>query len=286
MEDRIDPLIEERAPWLFRPSRFGRLARVSLNALLRYRETVELGNLYKTWSTERIMHHVAGLIVRDLKVTGLERIPRQGPALIVANHPTGIADGIILHHVISTMRPDIFIYANSDILRILPQFESLIAPVEWRTEKRSHGKTRETMAYTKQAIEDARIGLIFPSGRLAKREGLGLTERDWMSSAATIARKYDLPVVPIHIQARNSLLFYLFDAIHPTLRDITLFNETLNKKRQPYRVSIGEPVSASALPEQSSEAIALLKKTTLALGGAHAPQVSLVRSTRIPSWAR
>ena len=107
-----------------------------------------------------------------------------------------------------------------------------------------------------------------------------------MSSAATIARKYDLPVVPIHIQARNSLLFYLFDAIHPTLRDITLFNETLNKKRQPYRVSIGEPVSASALPEQSSEAIALLKKTTLALGGAHAPQVSLVRSTRIPSWAR
>lgn len=286
MKDRIDPLIEERAPWLFRPSRFGRFARAGLNALLRYRETVDLGNLYETWSTERIMHHVAGLIVRDLKVTGLEHIPRQGPALIVANHPTGIADGIILHHVISTIRPDLFIYANSDILRILPQFESLIAPVEWRTEKRSHSKTRETMAYTKQAIEDARIGLIFPSGRLAKREGLGLTERKWMSSAAMIARKYDLPVVPIHIQARNSLLFYLFDAIHPTLRDITLFNETLNKNRQPYRVSIGEPVSASALPAQSNEAIALLKKATLALGGAHTPQVSLVQSTRIPSWAR
>ena len=286
MEDRIDPLIEERAPCLFRPTRIGRVARTGLNALLRYRETVSLGRLYKDWSTERIMHHIAGLIVRDVKVSGLDNIPRQGPALIVANHPTGIADGIILHHAIAALRPDLFIYANSDILRILPQFESLIVPVEWRTEKRSHGKTRATMALTKQAIEDGRIGLIFPSGRLAKREGLALTERSWMSSAAMIARKYELPVIPVHIRARNSLLFYFLDAIHPTLRDITLFYETLNKRRQPYRVSIGEPISASALPARSNDAIALLKKTTLALGGAHAPHVSLVQSTRIPSWAR
>lgn len=286
MEERIDPLIAERAPWLFEPGAMAGCARNMLNSLLGYRQTVELGRLYQSWSTDRIMHHVAGLLARDVKVRGLENIPRQGAALVVANHPTGIADGIMLHHLLWPLRPDMFIYANSDILRLLPQFESLIAPVEWREEKRSHAKTRETMAYTKTAINDGRLGVIFPSGRLAKRRGMRLYEREWMGSAAMIARKYDLPVIPINIRARNSALFYLFDAIHPTLRDITLFHETLNKNRQPYRVTIGEPISASALPSVSSEAIDLMRKATLSLAGSQAPTVSLIKNTRIPSWAR
>jgi putative hemolysin len=254
--------------------------------LLGYGRTVALGELYQDWPTDHIMHHIAGLLARDMQVTGLENIPRQGPAMIVCNHPTGIADGIMLHHALFPLRPDMFIYANSDILRILPQFESLIAPVEWREDKRTKAKTRETMQYTRQAIDAGRIGVIFPSGRLAKRSGMKLHERPWMASAAMIARKYDLPIIPLHIRARNSALFYLFDFIHPTLRDITLFYETLNKDQQPYRLSIGEPISAAALPAKSDEAIEVLKRVTLALGGRHAPTVSLVQNTRIPSWAR
>ena len=160
----------------------------------------------------------------------------------MCNHPTGIADGIILHHLIAPLRPDLFVYANSDILRILPQMESMIIPVEWREEKRTRAKTRETMELTRTAIEAGRLGIIFPSGRLAKRRGLRLFERPWMPSAAMIARKFDLPVIPVNIRARNSILFYLFDLMHPTLRDITLFHETLNKDRQPYRVAIGAPI--------------------------------------------
>ena len=65
-----------------------------------------------------------------------------------------------------------------------------------------------------------------------------------------------------------------------------MFYETLNKDHQPYRLTIGEPISASALPAKSDEAIEFLKRQTLALGGRHAPTVSLVQNTRIPSWAR
>lgn len=286
MKDRLDPLIAERAPWLFADRVATRLARSGLMSVLGYERTVALGALYQDWPTDRIMRHISGLLARNLTVTGLENIPRQGPALVVANHPTGIADGIMLHRAIWPLRPDLFIYANSDILRILPQFESLIAPVEWRTDKRSVAKTRETMSYTKSAIEHGRLGLIFPSGRLAKRRGLQLFERPWMASAAMIARKYELPVIPINIRARNSALFYLFDAIHPTLRDITLFYETLNKDRQPYRITIGEPVSPGALPANSDAGIKLLRDATLSLGGRHAPTVSIVQNTRLPSWAR
>lgn len=286
MKDRIDPLIAERAPWLFASGVRATVARRTLMSLLGYERTLALGQMYRDWPTDHIMHHVAGLLARNLKVTGLDNIPRHGPALIVANHPTGIADGIMLHHAIYPLRPDMFIYANSDIMRILPQFRSLIAPVEWREDKRTRAKTRETMEYTREAIGEGRLGVIFPSGRLAKRRGLKLHERDWMASAAMIARKYDLPIIPLHIRARNSALFYLFDFIHPTLRDITLFYETLNKDRQPYRITVGEPISPAALPAKSEEAIEVMKRATLALGGAHAPTVSLIQNTRLPSWAR
>ena len=130
MKDRIDPLISERAPWLYDKTITARIARQGLMSLLGYDRTIELGELYRDWPTDHIMRHLAGLLVRDVEVAGLENIPRHGPAMIVCNHPTGIADGIVLHHLIWPLRPDLFIYANSDILRVLPQVESLIAPVE------------------------------------------------------------------------------------------------------------------------------------------------------------
>ncbi len=286
MQDRIDPLIAERAPWLFSDRLGVAPARAALNRLLGYQKTLALGEVLRDMPSSEIMSTMGAILARDVQAVGLENIPRQGAALVVANHPTGIADGIILHAALSQLRPDSYYFANHDILRVLPQMADMIAPVEWRQEKRSHGKTRETMAYTRAAVEEGRLGVIFPSGRLAKRRGLSLHERPWMASAAMIARKFDLPVIPINIRARNSALFYLFDLIHPSLRDITLFHETLNKARQPFRITVGEPISPSALPAKSEDGIEMLRDATLALGGRYAPAVSLVDMTRRPSWAK
>ena len=286
MRDRIDPLIEERAAWLFREDPASRLARRLLDRALGYDLTIALGEKYRDLPTPDLMADVADLICREVDVSGIERVPGSGPALIVANHPTGIADGIVMWHALRQRRPDAFFYANSDLLRVLPQMDSMIAPVEWRLDRRSHGKTRETMAYTRRAISEGRLGVIFPAGRLAKRRGLRLHEREWMASAAMIARKFDLDVIPVNIRARNSWLFYLFDLIHPSLRDITLFHETLNKGRQPYRVNVGRPIPAAKLSPNSAEAIEELKARTLQLGGRHAPDVSLAEMTRRPAWAK
>ncbi len=280
MQDKIDPLIAERAPWLFTGRPHHTVARHLLTRLLGYPKTVAIGTAVEHEPTERIMATMAQIIAQDVQVTGLDNIPRNGPAMVVANHPTGIADGIILWSVLQSIRPDLFIYANSDILRILPQMESLILPVEWRMDKRTLAKTRETMTLTRAALDQGRLGVIFPSGRLAKRRGLRLYERDWMPSAAMIARKFDIPVVPLNIRARNSALFYLFDLIHPTLRDITLFHETLNKGRQPYRVTVGRPIPPERLPETSAEGIAMLKAETLALGQPDGRGISMIDATR------
>lgn len=282
MQHLFDPLIAERAPWLF--NRGASMPRKALMRLLSYSRTLELAEKMKPLSAQDIMASMGALLARDIQATGLENIPHHGAALIVANHPTGIADGIILSHILSQIRPDHYLYANRDILRILPQMDRMIAPVEWRIEQRSHAKTKATLDFTRAAVDEGRLGVIFPSGRLAKRRGLRLHERPWMASAAMIARKFQLPVIPVNIQARNSALFYLFDLIHPTLRDITLFHETLNKDRQPFRITVGEPVAPGALPAKSEEGIALLRRATLALGGRHAPTVSLIDSSRRYVW--
>ena len=282
MKDRIDPLIAERAPWLFSEAPWVSPIRHTLNKALSYERTVELATRFRDEPTATVMGEMGRMLAKDVSITGLANIPRHGPALIVCNHPTGIADGIVLWHLLASVRPDLYFYANRDILRLMPQLEDMIAPVEWRKDKRSHGKTRETMAFTRTAVEQGRMGVIFPSGRLAKRRGLRLYERPWMASAAMLARKFDLPVIPVNIRARNSVLFYLFDLIHPTLRDITLFHETLNKGRQPFVVSVGEMISPASLPPSSEEGIEMLRRATLALGGRDAPTVSLVRATRRP----
>lgn len=282
MKDRIDPLIAERAPWLFRRSQVIDLLRGLLHLGLSYDETVRVATALRDADSATIMARLYDRLAQDVQASGFDNLPRHGPALIVANHPTGIADGIILFGLLARTRPDAYVLANRDVLRIMPQMADMIAPVEWRHDQRTHAKTRETLAYMHAAVAQGRLGVIFPSGRLAKRRGLRLHERPWMGSAATLARRFSLPVIPVHIRARNSVLFYLLDAIHPTLRDITLFHETLNKDRQPFAVTMGEPISASAMPADPEAAIAMLRAATLALGGRDAPTVSLVAATRRP----
>lgn len=279
MRELLDPLIAERAPWLHAGGALGGTARALLEPLLGYRETVRVAAEVRHLPPAEIFDRMADRLARDVRTSGLGRVPRTGPALIVANHPTGIADGIVLWSVLREVRRDLYFFANADILRVLPQMAELIAPVEWRRERRSRAKTRATLGWAQGAITAGRLGVIFPSGRLARRQGLKLHERPWLASAATLARRHRLPIVPINIRARNSALFYLFDALHPTLRDITLFHETLNKARQSFVISVGAPVAPGTLPEDDVAATEALRDMTLALSGRSAPAVSLIEST-------
>ena len=267
MRGTIDELIEERAPWLRRGGPGVWLARRLLKRILSYERTVRIGEALEPMPGPDVMQSLADMIALHVEISGLENIPETGPLMVVCNHPTGIADGIVLFGALARRRPDLFIFANSDALRVLPQLGSLIAPVEWRPEKRTHKQNRETMAYAHRAFEAGRMGVLFPSGRLAKRRWLSLHERPWMASGAMLARRFDLPVVPLHITARNSALFYLFDRIHPTLRDITIFHEVLNKPYQPYRLTVGAPIDPATLPSGSAEATEVLRARTLELGG-------------------
>ncbi|MGB0904312.1 MAG: glycerol acyltransferase, partial [Mangrovicoccus sp.] len=101
MQDRIDPLIEERAPWLFSQRPWAGPSRFALTRMLSYSKTIRLAEHFEPQSTEEIMGAMGQMLAQDVEISGLENIPRQGAAMVVANHPTGIADGIILYHLLA-----------------------------------------------------------------------------------------------------------------------------------------------------------------------------------------
>ena len=266
MRDRIDPLIAERAPWVYRQGAHVRLVRGLLHLMLGYDKTLKIAEEIQHLPATAIMDHLAEMIAHNVEFSGLEHVPDSGPAMMVCNHPTGIADGIMLWSALRARRPDLFFFSNRDAIRVMPQNAEIIAPVEWRKDKRSHSSNRETLTYAARAFAEGRLAVLFPSGRLAKRRGLRLHERPWLPSAAMLARKYKLPVVPVHITARNSALFYLFDALHPTLRDITLFYEVLNKSKHSFKIRAGKPLDGGALSRDSEIATDTLYRATMRAG--------------------
>ena len=261
----IDQLIEERAPWLMKNNIFSMICRGIIFKLLNYNHTVTIAEHLNHYDGRQIFDVMGRYLARHVRVDGLHHIPKDGAALIVCNHPTGIADGLILHHILQTRRKDAYFLANRDVLRLYPQLKPMIAPVEWRQEKRSYETMRQTLSYIKEATHQGRLAVIFPSGRLAERRWLKLYERPWMHSAAMLAQRYQLPVIPIHISARNSVLFYILDLIHPSLRDITLFHETLNKRSMRFSIQIGDIIPPEQLELCADIATQTLKSQVEAL---------------------
>ena len=76
-----------------------------------------------------------------------------------------------------------------------------------------------------------------------------------------VARKYNAPIIPLNIKARNSWLYYLFSKISGELRDITLFQELLNKKGVVFNLTFGDPIDPATLPKNADEATVMIRKT-------------------------
>ena len=248
----IDILIEERAPTLAK-SPFWPIIRASLNTLLDYDKAVTMADSIAALPGLPALEEVAHLLAVRTQTHGFENIPVTGRCVIVANHPTGIADGIAAWDAIKPIRPDLIFYANADAHRVAAGFVDVLVPVEWEEHKRTREKTRETLRLTQEAFAAERAVFIFPAGRLARWRDGALRDPDWMSSAVSLARKNHAPIIPIHMTGPWSFWFHFFDSFSKELRDITLFKELLNKKGQLFTLQAGPPIPADALVGDATE---------------------------------
>ncbi|MEO1091295.1 MAG: 1-acyl-sn-glycerol-3-phosphate acyltransferase [Pseudomonadota bacterium] len=243
----VDQLIEERAPGYFATAMGRAFMRRGLSRLMYYDFAVELAATVRKLSARQIFELASRELAMDVRVDGLGHVPPSGPIIVTPNHPTGIADGVVLFDALKAIRPDVVFFANRDALRVAPSLEDMIIPVEWVSDRKSHARSRDTLVATHRAFQAGRCVVLFPAGRLAYWSWRGLRERTWQPTAINMARKYRAPIVPLSMQGRNSILFYALSQVSHELRDVTLFRELLNKKGATYDVRIGAPIDSHAL---------------------------------------
>jgi putative hemolysin len=242
----VDVLIEERCPELSTHWTWP-VVRPILYKILGYGRARKMADEIIQMTGREAFDDLTQKLKVDLSVTGLERLPKTGRVVVVANHPTGLADGIAVWDLLSRVRKDIVFLANADAVRVNSKFQDVIIPVEWVADKRSPAKTRETLRRAAEAFEEEMCVVIFPSGRLASRMSGKLTEKDWFSTAVSLARKRGAPIAPLNIDAKNSALFYALSRLSGELRDITLFQELLNKGGAPFRTTFGPIIPSESL---------------------------------------
>jgi putative hemolysin len=174
----------------------------------------------------------------------LKKIPKEGPFIIVSNHPFGGIDGMLLVKIIHPIRPDIKVMANFILNKMEPVSKFMLPVNPFERRKEAAG----SIIGIKTALEHLNNGGvlgIFPAGEVSSynEDNYGISDREWQFPAMKMIKKARVPVVPIYFQGSNSRLFHLLGLIHPSLRTVRLPAEVFNKKRKEIRIRIGNPVS-------------------------------------------
>ena len=259
MEEKINQLVQDRAPWLVNSSFLSKTIYAFLKKFLKFGETIYVGDHIQGMTGAEAFNWLGSEYTSHCEIEGLENIPKDGKCLLVANHPMGAADAVSLYHQIFKVREDVFFFANELFVYLLGSFKDVMAPVVWNKEKEIHSATKVTLERLNTFFSDERIGIIFPSGRLSKLTLLGIWDRPWEKTPITLAKKYNFPVIPVYIDAKNSWFFYFASYANKQLRDVSQLNELLNKKEYKFTIKIGKPIKHTDLSSHNDIAIQQLR---------------------------
>lgn len=206
----------------------------------------------------------------------LNRLPKQGPFIVVANHPLGGADGIILLALMTKLRPDFKITGNFLLEKIEPISPYIINvnPFEDRKDiKRNLGATELSLKHIK---EGGAMGF-FPAGEVSNvKKGRYYVDKEWHQGVAKIIKKAKVPVVPVYFHAKNSRFFYFLSSLSPLLQTAKLPSELIKKRKKPIKMRIGNPIPAAEFNERNEfdEISDYLRKKTYLLANAYDAQIS------------
>ncbi len=234
-----------------------------LHAVIDRRGAAALTDDIHALSADAIFAHMSRRLSLSIEVEGLEHAPRRGGAIAVTNHPTGAADGVILHEALKPVRSDLTFFSSTEALTIAPGLSSCIIPVELDAGARSLAARKRMAAAMRGAIRDERLLVLLPAGALSELRRGRLEETTWSETPAHLARRFALPLVPIRIEARNSRLYYLLHRVSPNLRDLTVFRELMNKTGAAVKVRIGAPVHPAKLARDPRAATERLRRIVM-----------------------
>jgi len=214
----------------------------------------ELGDLYDTRPRDldpagflQFALDTFGVSLKIGNEAQLELIPREGPLLIVANHPLGGLEGIALARILLRIRPDLQVLTN-ELLRRIPELAPLFIGVDVLSSDATGGNIKGIKRVQKHLGAGGAV-LIFPAGMVSAIElrQRRIQDRKWNRLAGQLIKRYECACVPVHVSGYNSVYFYLAGLIHPRLRTLLLPRQLANKKGFELELTFGKPVLAQEL---------------------------------------
>ena len=195
----------------------------------------------------------------DLIAGSLEWIPREGPLIVVANHPYGILDGLTLGHILSTRRSDFRILANS-VFRRATELNRIVLPISFDDTRAAVQQNIETRRAALAYLNDGGAIGVFPGGTVATAPKPFGTPFDpqWRGFTAKMIAKSDASVVPIFFEGHNSRLFQLASHLHVTLRMALLIKEFGTRVDRPVRLAVGAPIPPAQMRPHAHDPRALM----------------------------
>ncbi|MBN9703970.1 lysophospholipid acyltransferase family protein [Enterobacter roggenkampii] len=185
---------------------------------------------------EQVLEHLD--ILCTVSARDLEQIPEHGPLVIIANHPTGTLDGLALLYAVSRVRRDVKVVTNRMLTHLEP-LSSLFIPVD-----NMGGRTaKSSLVQMEQHLQNAGVLIFFPAGEVSRPARKGIRDKKWHSGFIKLAGKLRVPLLPVHIQAHNSLLFYASTLVSPTLSMLLLMQQMFRRRHSQLPIKIGQQIA-------------------------------------------
>lgn len=227
---------------------------ISLPLLEKVTGLHKLGDLYEELEPSENEHEFTARALQKLNIgyhvhgESPDTLPASGPVIIVANHPFGGIEGVIIANLLKGYRDDIRILANGFLKRI-PELGELFIGVDPYANADSVTRNRHPMREAVRWLQQGGMLVVFPAGDVSRFQPgkLRISDDWWDASIPRLARMTSAAVIPVYFAGRNSTLFHSLGMLHPRLRTLLLPHELLNKRNRCFPVTIGKRITPSQL---------------------------------------
>ena len=189
----------------------------------------------------------------------LENIPKKGPVVVVANHPYGILDGLMLGYILSTTRTDFRILAHR-VFKKAKDLDKVILPINFDETRDGMAQNIETRKKAISYLSNGGCVGIFPGGTVStsvKPFGKAM-DPSWRKFTARLIAKSKAQVVPIYFEGSNSRLFQIASHLHYNLRMALLIKEFRRRTNDKVSVVVGKAFADHKIDEYKKSAEELM----------------------------